>query len=295
MVVSRLGDLHWTLDLLSHFHVQYLGLAIGSLSVAIAARAWWGAGAAMVVAMAAGWQVAPLWRAPAGEAEVGEPDARLVAVNVLSSNREHGEVIGWLLEQEADVLVVQEVNAVWAAALDTSLRGYRRIPTDTLRADNFGMAIYLSESWQAEEPVVHSTDLGLPWIEVVIHRGTVDLRVMGVHTIPPVRRSNYRSRNEQLLRAAEFVRGSSEPAVIAGDFNATIWSSAMRPILDEGRLRPACLGHGIIGSWHSRLLWTGGILIDQVLVDDRLSVQSHTVGPHVGSDHRGIVVDLRIR
>ncbi len=287
-----MGGVHWTLDLLSHFHVQYLGFGLGALLLAVLGRARWAAVVALLVSILAGQAVAPLWGSPGQSADTGGPSARLVALNVLTTNREHGDVTQWLLQQNADVIVAQEVDERWARALDSALDGHRRLPTDTLRSDNFGIAIYVAEGWGAEDPTVHWTELELPWLEVVIHRGDLDLRVFGVHTIPPIGARNYRSRGEQLMAAVTAAASSPEPALIAGDFNATIWSSALREALDGQSLRPACLGSGLWGTWHSKLMFTGGILIDHVLVDERLAILSHRVGKHVGSDHRGIVVDV---
>lgn len=295
MGLARLGASHWTLDLFSHFHVQYLGLAVGAAVLGLLARARWGVLAALLVALAAGREVAPLLSGRGPSEETGPESIRVVALNVLTSNLKHGEVLGWLVEQNADVIVAQEINERWAGALDDGLDGYMRLPTDTLRDDNFGMAIYAAEGWGAEVASVHWTELETPWIEAVLHRGEVALRIFGVHTIPPIGARRFRSRGDQLLAATLAAVNSPEPALIAGDFNATIWSAALRGALEGRPLRPASLGHGIWGSWHSRLMFTGGILIDHVLVDDRLAVLSHRVGRHVGSDHRGVVVDVAFR
>jgi len=295
LLASRWGAKHWTLDLLSHFHVQYLGFGIVAVAMALVGKARWGLIAAALVAFAAGREVAPLWSTPGGDVDTSSPQVRVVALNVLTMNRRREDVTEWLLEQRADVLVIQEVDEGWAQALDDGLVGFRRLATDTLRSDNFGIAIYLSDAWGADPPVVHLTDLGKPWIEAVIHGEDGDLRVIAIHTIPPVRAYRFRSRNEQVAAAVGAAADSREPALILGDFNATIWSAALREVLPGSGLRPACLGFGLRGTWHSRLLWTGGILIDHVLVDERLAVLSHSVGRHVGSDHRGVVVDVAVR
>lgn len=293
MGAARLGGHHWAFDLFSHFHVQYLGLAAGAAGVGLLVRSRWGTVAALLAALAAGREVAPLWTETGPSEGANGERVRVVALNVLTSNRKHGEVITWLVQQKADVIVAQEIDDRWAGALDAGLDGYLRLPTDTLSGDNFGMAIYLAAGWAAEAPpIIHWTELETPWIEVVIQRRDVDLRVFGVHTIPPLNARFFRSRGDQLRSAVAAAGDSIEPAVIAGDFNATIWSKALREALDGSALRPACLGHGPWGSWPSRLMFTGGILIDHVLVDDRLAVLSHRVGRHVGSDHRGIVVDV---
>ena len=41
--------------------------------------------------------------------------------------------------------------------------------------------------------------------------------------------------------------------------------------------------------------WTGMITLDHVLASGHFVVAQRTVGPGLGSDHRGVVVDLRRR
>ena len=291
MLGARLGHLDWRLDLLSHFHVQYAGLAlVGTL---VSALAGWRRIAAFggLLTLYAGFQVAPLVLHDQGPPAAGAP-VRVAVLNVKTSNRRFDAAAAWLDACDPDVAVIEEVDADWIEALEKGLEGHRRLPTDTARNDNFGIAVFVRSGLTHEALEVHPTAQGLPWIETVIAGPDGPLRVFALHTIPPMSSGAHRARNQQIEDVLARAARSAEPALALGDLNATIWSTALRGPLARAPLRPAGLGAGLRGSWPAALRVTGGILIDHVLVDDRLTVLDHRIGPPLGSDHLGVVVEV---
>ncbi|MEE2939862.1 MAG: endonuclease/exonuclease/phosphatase family protein [Planctomycetota bacterium] len=288
---ARLGHLDWRLDLLSHFHVQYAGLAL--VGILVGAFAGWRRIAALsgLLALYAGLQVSPLVLHDQGPPAAGAP-TRVATLNVKTSNQRFGAAAAWLSACAPDVAVVQELDADWMRALEAALDGHRRLPTDTARDDNFGIAVFVRRGLTHGELEVHHTDEGLPWIEAVIEAPSGPLRLFAVHTVPPLGGAAHRARDRQIEDVLARAARSAEPGLVVGDLNATIWSTALRGPLARTSLRPASLGAGLRGSWPAALRFTGGILIDHVLVDERLAVLDHRVGPPVGSDHLGVVVEV---
>ena len=292
MLGARLGHLDWRLDLLSHFHVQYAGLAL--LGTLVSAFAGWRRIAAFggLLTLYAGLQVSPLvLHRDQGQPAAGPP-TRVAALNVKTSNRRFDAAAAWLDACDPDIAVLQELDAAWMAALEAALKGHRRLPTDTARDDNFGIAVFVRSGLEHEELEVHHTAEGLPWIEAVIVGPGGPLRVFALHTVPPMSSGAHRARNRQIEDVLARAARSAQPALALGDLNATIWSTALRGPLARAPLRAAGLGAGLHGSWPAALRCAGGILIDHVLVDDRLVVLDHRVGPPVGSDHLGVVVEV---
>lgn len=292
MVGARLGHLDWRLDLLAHFHVQYFGLALAGTVVAFFAGWRRITILGVVLATYASSQAAPLLFHGQGSPSASGQPTRIAALNVKTDNRDFDAATAWLLEVDPDIAVVQELDGEWMDALEAALAGHRRLPTDTARSDNFGIAVFVRRGIAHEQLEVHHSDEGLPWIEAVIAAPSGPLRFFGVHTLPPMSGSAHGARGRQIEQALELAGASTEPAIVAGDLNATIWSAGLRRPLERAPLRPACLGAGLGGTWPSFLRFTGGILIDHVLVDDRLAVTGHRVGRAVGSDHLGVVVDV---
>ena len=68
---------------------------------------------------------------------------RVAVLNVKTSNRRFDAAAAWLDACDPDVAVIEEVDADWIEALEKGLEGHRRLPTDTARNDNFGIAVFV--------------------------------------------------------------------------------------------------------------------------------------------------------
>lgn len=292
-----LGAWWWRLDLLAHFRLQYAAM----LAVAVlgyAAIRWWKAAAASGVALLTNAVLlAPLWFTPPQPAGAG-PTLRVLAFNVLTSNTRYDEVIDWVELQGADVVVLQELNRAWWKAVEAGLDGYVGVETDAIREDNFGLAVYVREGLTVRDFEYVEDAAGVPRIEVVVEvgdpLGDVSVRLIAVHTVPPVHAANFEARGAQLAEAGQRANQSAEPVVLLGDLNATRWSAPLRRLLRTIELRDSAEGFGGVGTWPSGLWWSGMIPIDHVLVGPEFRVEDRWVGPALGSDHRAVVVDMTV-
>lgn len=288
-VLGLLGDRPWFLDLFAHFRFQYaVGLLWAVIGMAVFRR-WKSTGVFGAALLLNVVLIAPLWITPSQPAAEG-PQLRLLAFNVLTANSQKSEVIDWANGEAADVLIMQEVNRAWIDQLDAGLSGYDRLPTDSIREDNFGMAVYLRRGLKPQKAVAMSDPADVPRLEVVLNLDGQHVRIIGAHTLPPVSATYSRFRSQQLAEAADRVNGSAELVVLAGDLNATRWSAPLRRLLRDTELRDSAEGFGFQGTWPS----TGMIPIDHVLVSPGIRVEDRRVGPDLGSDHRAVVVDLRL-
>ncbi|QDV04824.1 Endonuclease/Exonuclease/phosphatase family protein [Planctomycetes bacterium Poly30] len=289
---GRLGGLYWTFDLFNHFHLQYAAIGlVGALTGALMGLRL----ATVLFALSFGlsaFQLLPFFQEPAPTGREGSVPLRVLAVNVLTANQDHGLVIDWIVSENADVLVVQETNQTWIDRLETGLLQYSRVETATVREDNFGLSLYVRNGMGVGEVQILADPAPVPWIDAELTKDERTFHLIALHTMPPVSSSAARDRREQLDAMAMRAESMQGPVVVAGDLNATVWSHDLRRVLERERLRPACFGHGPWGSWPSPLWFTGKILIDHVLVTSSVSVKDFRVGVDVGSDHRGIVADL---
>ena len=290
---GRLGAQHWTLDLLSHFQVQYAAIAAIGLVLCALFRATGPALFSAISLTLSAIAAAPLLLPPDAASGATDGRIRIAALNVKTANAEHAGAATWLREQSADVLVVQELDQGWMDALEAALPDHSRVPTDTARDDNFGIGVWVANGAGWSDLTVHTSPASTPWIELVVEGAALDVRVLAVHTVPPMSSSATAERDAHIRDVFERAALSAEPVVIAGDLNATIWSSGLQGPLSDSGFRPACLGSGLFGSWHSKIAgFTGGSLIDHILVDPRLAAIEFAVGRDVGSDHRGVAAEL---
>ena len=292
-VLGLLGDRPWFLDLMSHFRLQYAALLLPICGLLAWRRRW---RSATVFAAALGLNAAllgPLWWGGTQPTGSG-PSLRLVVFNVYAGNTRRDAVARWLAERDADVIVVEEVNAAWVAELDAGLPGYLRLDTPTVREDNFGMAVLVRRGLRVDGVTAELDAAQVPRIDLRLDLAGQWVRVLGVHSMPPVGGAGSAVRAAQIEAVGRRVRDTAEPIIVAGDLNATPWSAPFRRLLRDAGLRDSARGFGYRGTWPSGLWWTGMIPIDHVLISPRWRVDHRRVGPDLGSDHRAVVVDLTL-
>lgn len=268
-----------------------VGLAnVAASCLGVAIGAW-------VPAMAAGvfGSVALLRSAPVGvnrrpEARTGS-DVTLTTANVLVHNRRFGELAQRLLDQGADVLLLQEVTPAHAAALRELVR--RRTDLHVLaepRDDYSGWATL------SRHPVLSRGRIDMPnwpisW--VVVDHPVMPIRFVNVHTAAPQAADDEATWRSQLARLAGFADGSF-PTVLAGDFNATGDHRSFRRLLDAGFSDAFDrAGRGWGATWPAHRVAVPLLRLDHVLVDRSLVVHAIETIDLVGSDHRGLRVELR--
>lgn len=241
----------------------------------------------------AGW-VGPTL-VPASRAGVAEaPPVRVVAANVLYVNQTPEALLEELLAVDADVLVLEEVSPRWIELL-TSGRARAAFPYRDLiaREDAFGIAILSRHALERSELV----DLvGVPMLDATVRVGATELRVFGVHTLPPVDGAYAEVWRAQLAALARRVRAVDGPLVVAGDFNATLFHEGLRELEAAGVADVhAATGRGLASTWPNGVFPAPPIALDHVFVSRHLAPVAVREGVGAGSDHRPLIVDLAHR
>lgn len=285
------GDWHWLLDLFAHFRWQYLVLLLPGL-VAAVLRGRRGLAAILfgVWLLNAG----SLWTAtgpgpPMAALDASRPSVRLLIANVNFENRDLGALLALIERESPDVIGILELSPQGAQALSVLDRDYPFRHLEP-RADPFGIGLWSrlpdSRIEAVAMPPIELPALKLRWEDA----GAAQLWL--VHPFPPLGGEGSGWRNEQLADLAERVRGETA-TIVAGDLNATPWSTAYRALRRDTGLLDAS-AHG--WPWPT---WSGpnvlaalAIPIDHVLHGSDWVARRHAVGPDIGSDHRPLRVEL---
>jgi endonuclease/exonuclease/phosphatase (EEP) superfamily protein YafD len=273
--------LHWLLDLAAHWQWLFAAaLLLGSLTLARRhPRALW----ALVLLPLPWWSASP---ALPHASDTSSPTFTLASANVHVGTTQVTALAQWLAAAQPDAVVVLEVSPALAREL-SSLKDY---PHQVVHADEspFGMA--LLSRW----PLLHSTIVndanGIPRIDAQLQWRTQTIALSAVHPMPPLSPHWSAQRNQTLLAVAQQHNTHEHPALVAGDFNATPWSSALVPLQALGWLRAT----GLRPSWPAVGQGVMGIPIDHVLASPHWRLQHHSLGPDLGSDHRPVLVQLSL-
>jgi endonuclease/exonuclease/phosphatase (EEP) superfamily protein YafD len=265
-----LGGVAWWLDLANHFVPHALLACVVGLAAAAATRRRALAIAFLAAAVPCALRMVP---APAEPAPDGDT-IRVLVANVLSSNPDHDALLDFVHAEDPDVVALLEIDPAWADAL-VPLQAEYPFARVVARRDNFGVAL-LSRVPLDDLDVLDAG--GVPWLTATLPG---DARLVVAHTLPPISPRYAATRDLQLQLVEQWLVG---PAVVVGDLNATPWSGAF----------PSARVPWTPGTWPTFLPAPLRLPIDHALVSGGVVEVGRRAGPHVGSDHLPLVVDLRL-
>lgn len=290
-VASGIAWLHpwlpWWAELPMHLTIFHaLALAVVGTGLALT-RAWRWAAACAVLAIL---HLIPSlgWLPP--RTQTGPAQVRVLVANVLTSNHQRERLLALIAREQPDVVALVEVDDAWLAAL-APLSATYPYRLDEPRDDNFGVALF-SRRPLHEAVIIHPGAFDLPVIDVRLG-GECPIRLVLAHPPPPVSGEYAAVRNAMLSELATIL--ASDPrTVLVGDLNCTPWAAPFRQLLRNGRLRDSRDGIGAQASWPTPLGMLG-IPIDHVLVGAAVTVSERRLGDAIGSDHRPVIVGLRVQ
>jgi endonuclease/exonuclease/phosphatase (EEP) superfamily protein YafD len=271
------------------------GTSVLPLAAAVLARSrgatWLAAGAAVLLG---GSVLGGVRRTPGG-ATTGR-QLRLVSLNMLHGRADPAAVLALTRAADADVLALSEVTpeastALREAGLADVLPHAHVLPAREGEPPGAGGALWTRLEVRARSVVPGR--FSQPAARLAVPGGR-DVEVTAVHTNPPTRFRAWVARWEQELR---LLPDPAEPVlrVLAGDFNATPDHAAFRRLLRRGWVDAARVtGQALRPTWSPIRLRVPRLTLDHVLVDPRIGVAAMDVVHVPGSDHRALVVDLRL-
>jgi endonuclease/exonuclease/phosphatase (EEP) superfamily protein YafD len=298
-LVPRFGWVY-PVELFCHFQVQYLAATVACAAVLAGLGRWRWCVAAAGCAIVASTAVLPY---QSGLADGGSAHAatsggdqqtlRLLLANVLVRNGQHARVADLVAGADADVLVFQEVNDGWMASLADLERDYPHT-VGVPRQDAFGIAVF-SRVPLLEADVRYLGAAGRPSVALEVSLGGTPVSIVTTHPPHPLRPRTFALRNDQLGAVADLAGDRTQPLVLIGDLNVTMWSPWFRRLRSESQLSNARHGFGVLPSWPTFLPSVMRLPIDHCLVSDELIVTDCRLGPAFGSDHLPLIVDVALR
>ena len=232
---------------------------------------------------------------------------RIVAANLFYENPGRHELARRLLEVEPDIVAVIECSHQNVALEDFRRLGYRVVHAEQPDAV-LGMCLFAKSSILAEAALVPTPVAGpckIPHLAIRIRHGGGWLSAVVVHAPPPI--PSCRETTDATVRAiaswvdkGRLVRDlgparAGDPVVLLGDFNAIPWSDSIRELKEVGLVDAWSVSHVRPGPTWSPLPWIPSFArIDYVFAPASLAVDGIWTISIPGSDHRGVVTDLRL-
>lgn len=216
---------------------------------------------------------------------------RAISFNVEQNNPHIAETMQYLRAQDADAVVLLESTGSWPGAireLETSYPHHLRL--DALTMDVFSRHPLIQTQLHQFGP-----QRGFVTIELQLPRSR--LWLLAAHACPRhwYGAEGYAERVRMLedgIPAA--ITQLKGPALVLGDFNASVWSPAYKRMLHRSHLSDARRGFGLRFTQHGKV-FPGNLLwrpIDHCFHTADCVPRHFWTGPDLGSDHRPVGVDL---
>lgn len=285
-----LARIWWRFEQAAHFRLQYFVLLLAAAVVLAALRYWRWAVLAVAIALVNGLIVVPIYWPSSQSLPSAEP-LRLISYNVLSHNQQYEDVKRFLHEQNADLVLLMEVNLEWSQQckkLQDLYPHQQLVP----RTDNFGIALLSRPAWDSIE-VIELAQSELPTIVAKYTINGQPLTIIGTHPLPPGSAQMAQERNEALAKLGQFAQQTATATLVTGDLNVTSYSPYFHDLLNASGLRDSRQGIGIQASWSAGKPGLE-LPIDHCLVSPEIVVHARNVGPYMGSDHRPVILDFSL-
>ena len=217
---------------------------------------------------------------------------KALSYNVLWSNKDYGRAIALIAKEQPDIAIFQEVISGWSPAL-TALKS--NFPYH-IKSEKQEMEVYSKFPLLDPETILYGSYRGS--IAADLQVGDRKIKFVATHAYPQLYwgQGGWEIRNQQLRGLKKYAQ-QSQPVVIMGDLNVSMWSPYYRSTIASSGLRNARQGLGVLPT-HSIIAPQFAALsapIDHCLVSSDIQVKDFRLGPAIGSDHLPIIAELLIK
>ncbi len=289
LLLGFLGKYHWILDGFSHFRVYYcfyfMFLGVGALSLKMKKEAIAGLAFFLLSGIGLVKYYVPIDKVDS------VADIKILSINLLSSNNNSDEVLDFIINEDPDLIVLQEVNQKWDTYL-SSLGSTFPFKLTEIREDNFGLVVLSKVELIDTEKIILSNS-GVPSFYFKINMDSKETHFIATHPLPPIGTDYFDYRNEQFTNLNKMVKRLNGSKVLIGDLNTTSFSPNFNRIIEGTSLRDSRLGFGLQPSWNAQIPFIS-VTIDHILISKEIMVTNRMVGPDIGSDHFPVIIKIGI-
>lgn len=279
--LGLLAEISWLCDLLTHFRWQYAAILLACGGALLCLKHWRSGLASLV----AGGAVLATLIQPA-PATVPHPTLKVLSFNVLKTNERRNEICDFIEKEQADVVVLSEINEKWASQIARLRQTYPHVLSSSPKK-LYDVVILSRHPFQTTD----ATDFKKRrYAEATIFVNGTTYHVTAAHTAPPTSEINSQWRNEQLLALGQELAGQPR-AILCGDLNTSPFSPWYARMLKISGLADTSRGAGYSPTW-MRAFPPIAVPIDHILLSQDLALVSRKVGPSLGSDHSPVIVEL---
>ncbi|WP_162148503.1 endonuclease/exonuclease/phosphatase family protein [Asticcacaulis sp. AC402] len=280
--VILLSLLPWPGEMLAPFRPQMLVVTLGFAATSLLLWSWKLTLPILAVVALNGVPMAVRWFDRPVLPATGTANLTVLALNVLYHNTDYDRAEALIRRENTDVVIASETDPQWILHLQGLKDIYPYSQTIPGRGA-FGLSVH------AKAPMtVEIFELGSERLPLI--RAEFDAYVVyAVHPMPPGSAAMAVENAVYLHQLAEIARSETKPVVLAGDFNTTLWSANIKPLLKDRWQWSSGAGAAYTWPVGNPVL---GIQIDHILTHHMKAGRFKVLEP-IGSDHRPVRADLQ--
>jgi endonuclease/exonuclease/phosphatase (EEP) superfamily protein YafD len=261
-VGTLFAEWHRTIELFSHFRLQYLGSSLLLLLVfAVLRRRNFSLLLVALVLLNACF-VLP-WYMSNDRPETGGKPIKILQANVLRKNPETAALLAQISAENPDLVILQEMTPPWLQAMQSLSAKY---PYSIAEAQEGAFGIMIDEQ---------------------------RISLVSAHSMPPIGRASIETRNAQLAVLGEELGKSTRPTIFVGDLNISMWAPTYLAFEKASGLRNGRKGFGLVPTFPV-FFPLAAVPIDHCLVSAEIDVLEFRTGTRIGSDHWPVIVTLAL-
>ncbi len=290
-VLMVMAPLYWVFDIFSSYVPMFTAVSAVAALLLVFYRRFV---QAMIVLVLAGYlSVSLITQYMAPEKPAISPlddrskEVSLMQVNVNFRNTSYQKFFSLVEKENPTVIVVNEGAPEWAAELETALKAEYPYSIAESAETYRGMLIFSQLPIQMYD-VIRFSETSAPILKVVFRAPAMTL--FAVHTLSPVTEQWAVERDGLMRSLVPMLEGTDGTIIVAGDFNATIHSPALRGLIRDANLQDARRGFGWNPTWMRNTPLAAAI--DHVLYRGTVEIRNFRVLSDFGSDHRPLLVDM---
>jgi endonuclease/exonuclease/phosphatase (EEP) superfamily protein YafD len=279
----------------------YVLTGVAALVLVLAGLSWRhrrlipAASALMVVLSVGTAMVVP--RTQAGPLPSGGRPLTVLTFNTLNGSADVGELVALIRRERPDLVALIEAGNAYRDRLAPLVEplGYRTFTAAGMDGDGDIEDLHGVTALVAGHlgSVTSDADMSAPFPSMRVEGGDLGaVRFVAYHAVAP-RRGDVDQWRSDLDKLTRYCAGST-PAIIAGDFNATLDHSTLRAATAGCSDAASQRGQGLVPTWPTWMPDWFGPQIDHVFATDPITAEQFTTREVTGSDHRAVLARLRI-
>lgn len=227
---------------------------------------------------------------PFNKANAGSSNKDIFSINAYKDNIAPDRLKKIILDADAELLLIMEMNEDFKVLLKTVLENYPHSLETPVRD---GFSILLLSKVEMKDAHIHFCKAGdTPLLSAKINLKGRDYQVFSAHPKPAFNKKWKKERDAYFKEMKHFANHSDLPVIVLGDFNSVPWETHFIDFLKNTNLKSTLDGHGYKVTWPAFFPLIG-VPMDHILISENIEYKDLHVGPFSGSDHFPISINLK--